>query len=352
MTTADDIIDSTEKGLPFGAAIRPAEVRSAGWNVLRDDLHLPLLVLKEAELSHNIAAMAAWCRQHDYLLSPHGKTTMCPRIFDRQLHAGAWGITLAHPSQLLVAANHGVKRVLLANQVTGRANVHSLALALAADPEFECWCLVDSVEGVQQLAGHLRDARLNRPLPVLLEWGRAGWRTGVRSLAQGMEVVRAVGSTAGTLELAGVEAFEGLAHGEDAATEVALVNEFLAGVRDLARHLDNPGDWIFSIGGSAFLDLVHRWLRDLPGSWRKVLRSGCYVTHDHGFYRDTQEAAQLRHHEGSPVFRPALELWSYVQSIPEPGHALLTFGKRDCPHDAGMPVPLNVPRATITGLND
>jgi D-serine dehydratase len=38
--------------------------------------------------------------------------------------------------------------------------------------------------------------------------------------------------------------------------------------------------------------------------------------------------------------RPALEVWSVVQSRPEPGLAILTMGKRDASHDAGLPVPL------------
>jgi D-serine dehydratase len=35
----------------------------------------------------------------------------------------------------------------------------------------------------------------------------------------------------------------------------------------------------------------------------------------------------------------ALELWAYVQSIPEPGLAIATLGKRDVSFDAHMPVP-------------
>ena len=73
---------------------------------------------------------------------------------------------------------------------------------------------------------------------------------------------------------------------------------------------------------------------------RVLLRSGCYVTNDHGAYRTAQEEA--RHDPNRPwnaQFRPALEVWSYVQSLPEPGLGFLTMGKRDVPFDAGLPVP-------------
>ena len=81
----------TEKGWPAGTA--PAAAIAAGLHV--DDLPLPVLVLHEDALAHNLAAMAAWCERERLLLAPHGKTTMAPRLFRRQLDAGAWGITVA-----------------------------------------------------------------------------------------------------------------------------------------------------------------------------------------------------------------------------------------------------------------
>ncbi len=42
-------------------------------------------------------------------------------------------------------------------------------------------------------------------------------------------------------------------------------------------------------------------------------------------------------HEGR---RPALEVWGHVQSMPEPGFAVIALGKRDVAFDAGMQVPL------------
>ncbi|MEB0165506.1 amino acid deaminase, partial [Glaciimonas sp. CA11.2] len=36
---------------------------------------------------------------------------------------------------------------------------------------------------------------------------------------------------------------------------------------------------------------------------------------------------------------PALQLWAYVQSRPEPGKAIIALGKRDAAFDAGLPQP-------------
>ena len=80
--------------------------------------------------------------------------------------------------------------------------------------------------------------------------------------------------------------------------------------------------------------------KPLTERFRVVVRSGCYVTHDHGMYDRKQVAALERSAGAIPQFKPAMELWSYVQSIPEANRAYLTFGKRDTAYCSGMPVPL------------
>jgi D-serine dehydratase len=37
---------------------------------------------------------------------------------------------------------------------------------------------------------------------------------------------------------------------------------------------------------------------------------------------------------------PALQLWAYVQSVPEPERAIIAMGKRDAAFDAGLPLPV------------
>ena len=146
--------DWPEKGLPRDALI--------GGNILRGDSHLPLLVLRESALAANIDAMAAWCQQNQIEIAPHGKTTMCPQIFDRQMKAGAWGMTVATVSQALVCLRAGIKRILIANQVVGSGNVRSLASLMNDDEQVELGCLVDSVECVDHLAYGLRQSGARR----------------------------------------------------------------------------------------------------------------------------------------------------------------------------------------------
>jgi D-serine dehydratase len=343
----EESLDHQTKGLPLGAHISPAEVIDQGWSVLKGDLPFPLLVIKESALEHNLSEMAGWCARNNLLIAPHGKTTMCPQIFERQIAHGAWAMTVANVSQAQVCLSFNVKRVLIANQVAGASNLRSLSAAINGYPEVDFYCLIDSVAGVDHLAKGLEKYGARRPLNVLIEWGRNGWRTGVRSEDQGIEVHSEATRYPHSLRVCGFEAFEGLASSPDGSdAEARLVDEVLTGLKKLSLRLrDNwSGDDrpLLSVGGSAFLDRVLHLAQQVSEEFQVLVRSGCYVTHDHGMYERKQSAALLRagDRERIPRFVPALELWSYVQSIPEEGRAFLTFGKRDCSHDADLPIPL------------
>ena len=80
-----------------------------------------------------------------------------------------------------------------------------------------------------------------------------------------------------------------------------------------------------------------------------ILRSGAYVTHDHGYYGTVSPAHRPASLEAAdaPVLRPALELWAQVLSRPEPGLALLGAGRRDAGFDKGLPVPLRAVRRGV-----
>jgi len=117
-------LTSLNKGLGYlERSSTPEDIASLGWNLLREDLSLPAAVLYEDRLLHNLKWMQEFIAAYGVKLAPHGKTTMAPRLFELQLQAGAWGITLATAHQTLVAYEHGVRRVLMANQLVGKENM-------------------------------------------------------------------------------------------------------------------------------------------------------------------------------------------------------------------------------------
>ena len=135
----------TTKGWPALAGTLPLRAAGRqGWNLLREDLPLPVAVLKASALAHNSRWMRGFLEYFDVRLCPHGKTTMAPQLFARQLADGAWGITVATVQQLMVCRRFGVPRVLMANQLVGRQAIRAVLAELQADPGFEFLCLVDS----------------------------------------------------------------------------------------------------------------------------------------------------------------------------------------------------------------
>lgn len=336
------------KGLPLTAPLRQGAIGVQGWNVLHGDTSYPVAVLKTSALQHNLAWMRDFCARHGVQIAPHGKTTMCPQLFGAQLANGAWGITLANAVQVRVAHRFGVRRVLVANQLVARSDVRMVLQLLHEDPGFECVVLADSLAGVARLSEEAEAHPLVRRLPVLVELGLSGKRAGCRTPEEALTVARAVERAPG-LVLAGFEGYEGLLVSDDRDADLRAVSDFIARLGALVREADDEGlfgtrEILVTAGGSSYFDLVARGFQDLHGLSRPlvpVLRSGCYLTSDHGLYH--AHIAQLDAREGTPAgegLRPALEIWSVVQSRPEPDLAILTMGKRDASHDAGLPLPL------------
>jgi D-serine dehydratase len=327
------------KGLPSGIEPIPlSTVGQRGWNVLREDLPLPLAILKRDAIEHNSRWMRRFLELSGARLCPHGKTTMSPQLFHRQLADGAWGITLATMQQVRVAREFGIPRILLANQLIGPSSIAYIAGELAADPAFEFHCLVDSVAGVDLLVESLRRHNATRPLNVLVEVGIAGKRCGCRGVEAAMTVARAASAAGPWLALRGVEGFEGVISGATPADRDEQVRRFLAEMVEVARRcaaerLFAAGPVLITAGGSCFFDLVTEGLRDIGvPNVELLVRSGCYLTHDslvlQRYYEQLLERSAAARGLGEGL-RPALEVWSYVLTRPEPTRAVLSMGKRD-----------------------
>lgn len=307
---------------------------------LLQEVSLPALVLYQSALEHNLRWMQAFVSNAGAQLAPHGKTSMMPALFHRQLAQGAWGITLATATQTQAAHAHGVRRVLMANQLVGTPNM-ALIATLLEDPGFEFHCLVDHPDNARALGEFFaaRGLRLN----VMIEYGVVGGRCGCRSEQAVFDLAEVIARQP-ALALTGIEGYEGVIHGAQAVTDIRA---FAASLVYLAVTLMNKGQFaqprpIVTASGSAWYDLIaeefdRQAVRD---RFTAVLRPGSYVAHDHGIYKDAQVGVLHRRHDLNEGLRPALEVFAHVQSMPEPGFAVLALGKRDVAHDAGLPNPL------------
>ncbi|MDJ0318235.1 type III PLP-dependent enzyme domain-containing protein [Arthrobacter antibioticus] len=375
-----EALDTVELGWQHKALPASSHGMSAGAyvgsGVALSNFQTPLVTLDADAMDANAEKMATWCAAHGVLLAPHGKTTMAPQLWREQLDAGAWGITLANASQLRVGHAFGLRRVMVANSLTDPQAI--TWLAAAQGPDFSVVSWVDSMETVALQETVLTRVSGTVPLlDVIVELGAAGGRTGARTVAEALEVARAV-NAATHLRLVGVGGYEGsLAHTAD-ADALTAVRRYLGNIKELheqflAQDLYAAGaDVIVTAGGSAYFDDVVSVLGDCavtastsgPERVDVIIRSGAYMVHDDGFYRGISPFSRAdQETSGQAPFLSAMHAWARVVSRPEPGLAILDAGKRDMPVDEGLPEPQLLARslggeasalagASISAVND
>ncbi|MFE0723200.1 amino acid deaminase [Streptomyces rochei] len=336
----EEHVDHRFKGLPPDAyGLTVAELAGQRRNLFTGGFTTPVLALSAERLEHNLRLMETYSARHGLAFAPHGKTSMAPQLFQRQIEHGAWGITLAVPHQVRVARAFGVQRVFLANELVDAAALRWISSELDADPDFRFVCYVDSVRGVELMDAALTGAGASRPVDVVVELAAGeGARTGVRTEARCAAVADAVAG-ARTLRLAGVAGYEGEVPDADTEKVRAWLRRLVALAVDFdgAGRFDGLEEIVVSAGGSAWFDAVADVFAEVPDlslPVLKLLRSGAYVSHDDGHYRELTPFNRVPE-EGA--LEPAFRLWSQVVSRPSPGQAFTNAGKRDAAYDLHLP---------------
>ena len=308
-----------------------------GRNIFDGTFLSPLVVLRATAIEHNLATMSDFCLANRVELAPHAKTTMAPSLISRQIAHGAWAISVANAVQARTLFDNGLRRLLIANQLVNEAAIEWAFEAAAQG--LELYCFVDSHDGL---------ARLDRDhagqVSVLVEIGGRGGRSGVRDIELAVSLAQAAAAIE-TVRFAGVAGYEGVFLSARDHAERRRVREYLRVLGDAFERIASCGlceptaSPILTAGGSACFDDVADILGPVADAHnaKLVLRSGCYITHDSGFY---QEVSPLRDHADFPALRPALEAIAQVISRPEPTLELCDLVKRDVSFDEGPPVPL------------
>ncbi|WCM48551.1 amino acid deaminase [Pseudomonas sp. WJP1] len=344
----EQTVDGTTKGLP--PALSPmafGDIGKQGWNVLQEDTAFPVAVLKKSALAGNREWMKAFLRTTGARIAPHVKTTMSPQLFRSQLEDGAWALTAATANQVAVLRAFGVPRILIANQLVGRQNIALIYDELERAQGAELIVIVDSIATLDALIRGAEGRVPRRKLGVLLEVGAQGGRTGVRDMAVAAELAQRIASSP-VVELRGLESYEsvfpGLAEEEKLGRIEAMLESMLALASDfLQAGFFAPGEVVLSSGGSEYFDVVVQRLSQwrAPQGQVVVIRSGCYLAHDHLAYArafDRLVARTPTLATIAPALQGGLEVWGVVQSRPEPDTLIVTVGKRDISFDFEMPI--------------
>jgi D-serine dehydratase len=339
-------ISSLEKGVPKDFVL--CEAGDQGWSLLNGDLPLPLALLKRSSLEQNGRWMKRFTEAFSVKLAPHGKTTMSPQLFAAQISSGAWGLTAATVDHIRVYRSFGYNRILMANQLIGKHNISWVLDELERHPDFEFYCLVDSIDGADILQRQIDEERPKQRINVLIELGVPGGRTGIRSDAVAIETAHHIHTHNPNLRIGGIECYEGVLPAvEDRDARVADLFKRVVNVAEACIDAGYFGDdnIIVSGAGSEYYDIAAKVFAASRHSPRfdSILRSGCYIAQDHLFYKRAFERVLERDVDAASIpgaLSPALEIWGSVLSIPEPGLAVLNIGKRDISFDFEMPKPI------------
>ena len=322
------------------------QLQITGWNILAEEVSFPVAVLNDKVLEKNAQWMQTFSDIAKVKLAPHGKTTMAPELFKLQQQMGCWGISLATVPQVITAYQHGIKRIILANQLIGRHHFELIS-ALLKEGDLEFYCFVDSIENARALGEYFSGKKIT--LNILLEIGVIGGRCGWRDTSKIEQLCDAIKEYE-VLNISGLSFYEGVIHGKNAIHEIVC---FIHNVKSLAAQLQNKGiaqsaQFIITGAGSAWYDVVAKELtnNDEDSNYTVIIRPGCYLIHDTGIYQDAQQIVMQRSElvaqlacEDTGELTSSLEIWAYVHSIPEPGLAIIGLGKRDVAFDAGLPTP-------------
>ena len=309
---------------------------------------MPTAVLLQSAIASNSALFAKFCGEHKISFAPHGKTTMSPELFDIQMRDGAWGITAATAFQARTMIEHGVPRVLIANEVVAPGDI--AWVAQATRQKHEVVCCVDSTHAVKILDDGLAGLLRGRKVSVLVELGVMDGRTGARTVSEALVVARDVVASS-SLKLVGVSGFEGIISESQTQTAEQRVDNFLDDLRGLADAMiaenlfQGVSEILISAGGSVFFDRVAAKLvgQNSAISERIIIRSGCYLSHDDGVIDQLSPYGSASRVSGD-VFRAALEVWGVVLSRPEPSRVIVGIGKRDVSTDGMLPIAKKILR--------
>ena len=173
----------------------------------RADLDTPALLLDLDAVDANIAQLANWFRDKSCQLRPHAKTHKLPLIAQKQIAAGAIGITCAKLSEAEAFFRHGIRDILVANEIVGARKIERLMEVCRLGNLIIC---VDDVGNARAISAAAQQRGV--VIAVLVEVDTGLGRCGVKPGSPTVEFVRTVAGLAG-LRFCGLMGYEiGRAH--------------------------------------------------------------------------------------------------------------------------------------------
>ena len=280
-------------------------------------------------LDHNIALMQKAALEGGFRLRPHAKSHKCPEIGERQIRAGAQGLSVATVAEAEVFAASGVEDLFIASSVWADEARSRRLLRLTESASLRV--------GVDSVPGALRMGEAVRDVEVLVEVDCGSRRAGVQPALAG-----AVASAAGDagLDVVGVFTFPGHGYGHDPGARERAARDEERAMAEAVTSLREAGIEPRVVSGGS---------TPTVGAWRAgvvdELRPGVYAFND---------ATQLAIGTCGPKDL-ALAAAATVISVPAPDRFVLDAGSKvlgtdRSPWVTGRAYLPSLPGAVVTAL--
>lgn len=292
-------------------------------------LDTPALLVDLPAMERNLATMEGFFRGRPEKLRPHFKNHRVLALADRQMAGGAIGITCARLWQAEALVHHGIKSVLVANEIAGEAMIRRFVELSHAAPVIVA---VDNSRTVDDMARIAGDARglLNVVVDVDVGLRRCGVPPGDAPL----ELARRVLSKG--LKLRGVMGYEGhlqpLPPGDDKECAVRAAMKTLVGARTCLESAGIPVE-IVTCGGTGDFAMTGAY----PGVTE--VQAGSYLL------MDTWYAS------AAPQFEITLSVLATVVSKTPGQRLVVDAGVKAISGERGLPSVKGQPRLRVKTLH-
>lgn len=284
----------------------------------KPEFDTPALLLDMGAMEANLGRMAAFFANKTAKLRPHFKNHKCIALAKRQLAAGAIGVTCATLKEARVLVEHGIKSVLIANEIAGEGKVKQF-VELAG--EAEVIVAIDNVRTVEAL-GNSRQP-LNVVVDIDIGLGRAGVRSGEEALRLARQSIQ------NGLVFRGLMGYQGRVT-SGPACETALKK-----LVDCRRLIEENGIAVGMVtaGGTGNYATVGQY------AGITEVQAGSYIVMD------------AQYHEICPQFDPVLSVAATVISMTKGERLVVDAGLKSLSSERGLPVLKGLPGARLRALH-
>jgi len=282
----------------------------------KTEVNTPALLLDIEAAERNVKKMAEFFEDKQCNLRPHCKTHKLPLIAQKQIEAGAIGITCATIKEAELMTKAGIKNILIANQIIGKTKIERLVSLLSCNDIIVCVDNYENAEQISETAG-----KLGKKMNVLVEINVGLNRCGIAPGQSAIDFVRKI-SNLDNIMFRGIMGYEGglfTNDREEKKKKCASANQLLVSTKELLEKNGFDVE-IVSAGGSNTYNLTGLY----PGITE--VQVGSYVTMD------------IHNKEFGLDFEQAVFIISTVISRPEKTRAVIDAGLKAVSSDNGLPL--------------